>query len=103
MELNVQENLIEITQRDTVHIEKELDNYLETSEGQKIKADIELLKDMGFDKKIINKVYILLRPENIERAIEYMTEIDGIYQHDFLEGNKEKSLCFICKKRNNFI
>ena len=54
MELNVQENLIEITQRDTVHIEKELDNYLETSEGQKIKADIELLKDMGFDKKIIN-------------------------------------------------
>ena len=54
MELNVEENLIEITQRDTVHIEKELDNYLETSEGQKIKADIELLKDMGFDKKIIN-------------------------------------------------
>ena len=39
----------------------------------------------------------------IEKAIEYMTEIDGIYQHDFLEGNKEKSLCFICKKRNNFI
>ena len=104
MELNVEENLIEITQRDTLHIEKELDNYLETSEGQKIKADIELLKDMGFDKKIINKVYILLRPENIERAIDYMTEINGIYQHDFIQSSnvKEKSLCFICKKKKQF-
>ncbi len=104
MELNVEENLIEITQRDTVHIEKELDDYLETSEGQKITADIELLKDMGFDKKIINKVYILLRPENIERAIDYMTEINGIYQHDFIQSSnaKEKSLCFICKKKKQF-
>ena len=103
MKIDVEENLIDITKRNTMIIENQLKNYLDTSEGQKIKADIELLEEMGFDKKIINKVYILLRPENIERAIEYMTEIDGIYQHDFLEGNKEKSLCFICKKRNNFI
>ena len=58
---------------------------------------------MGFDKKMINKVYILLRPENIERAIDYMTEIDGIYQHDFISSSNpnEKSLCFICKKPKN--
>ena len=58
---------------------------------------------MGFDKKIINKVYILLRPENIERAIDYMTEIDGIYQHDFIQSTNpnEKTLCFICKKPKN--
>ena len=58
---------------------------------------------MGFDKKMINKVYILLRPENIERAIDYMTEIEGIYQHDFISTNNpnEKALCFICKKPKN--
>ena len=29
-----------------------------------------------------------------------MTEIDGIYQHDFISSSNpnEKSLCFICKK-----
>ena len=32
-----------------------------------------------------------------------MTEIDGIYQHDFLSSSNpnEKSLCFICKKPKN--
>ena len=52
------------------------------------------------------KEYILLHPENIERAIDYMNEIDGIYQHDYFENHhkgKEKGLCFICKqpKRNH--
>ena len=39
-------------------------------------------------------------PENIQRAIDYMTEINGIYQHNYLASNnpKEKDLCFICKK-----
>ena len=53
---------------------------------------------MGFDKKMINKVYILLRPPNIERAIDYMTEIDGIYQHNFFMNSKNDEFCFICKK-----
>ena len=52
---------------------------------------------MGFDRKMINKVYILLKPANIERAIDYMTEIDDIFQHDFIPGSNQ-SLCFICKK-----
>ena len=32
-----------------------------------------------------------------------MTEIDGIYQHDFIESSNpnEQSLCFICKKPIN--
>ena len=47
---------------------------------------------------MINKVYILLRPENIERAIDYMTEIDGIYQHNFFENHhktKDKGLLYL--------
>jgi hypothetical protein len=49
---------------------------------------------------MINKVYILLGPANIERAIDYMTEIDGVFQHDFISSsnNNENNLCFICKK-----
>ena len=29
-----------------------------------------------------------------------MTEIDGIFQHDFIANSnpKEKNLCFVCKK-----
>ena len=57
---------------------------------------------MGFDKKMINKVYILLRPENIGRAIDYMTEIDGIYQHNFIStSNPNETSCFICKNPKN--
>ena len=81
-------------------IDNEMENFLETNEGQNIRADIDLLNEMGFDKKMINKVYVLLRPENIQRAIDYMTERNGIYQHNYLASNnpKEKNLCFICKK-----
>lgn len=75
-----------------------METFLQINEGQSIQADIESLQEMGFEKKMIDKVYILLRPENIQRAIDYMTEIDGIYQHNFIPSNNpnEKNLCFIC-------
>ena len=103
MKNDVEENLIEVNQRNSFVVEDEINEFLDKDEGKNIKADIELLNNMGFDKKMINKVYILLRPENIERAIDYMTEIDGIYQHDFVSSSNpnEKSLCFICKKPKN--
>ena len=103
MKIDVEENLIETNQANSSMIEEEINEFLEKDEGQNIKEDIELLKTMGFDKKMINKVYILLRPENIERAIDYMTEIEGIYQHNFISNNNpnEKALCFICKKPKN--
>ena len=109
MEIDAKEDLIEVNERDSEIIEEEINNFLDKEEGQNIKSDIELLNDMGFDKKMINKVYILLKPENIERAIDYMTEINEIYQHDFVPSSKqkEKNLCFICKKQKrnhlNFI
>ena len=100
MKNDAKEELIELPERNSEAVENEIKTFLATEEGQIIKADIELLNSMGFDKKMINKIYILLRPENIERAIDYMTEIDGIYQHDFFIGTKtkDKNLCFICKK-----
>ena len=101
MKIDVEEDLIDQNQRNNSFvIEREINDIIDNDVGQNIKADIELLNNMGFDKKMINKVYILLRPENIERAIDYMTEIDGIYQHDFIPSSnpKENLLCFICKK-----
>ena len=76
MKIDVEEHLIEPNERNSFMIDDEINNFLNNDEGQNIKNDIELLKSMGFEKKMINKVYILLRPENIERAIDYMTEID---------------------------
>ena len=100
MEIDVEEDLLEPSRKNTITIDKEINDFIGNDEGQNIKADIELLNSMGFDKKMINKVYILLAPESIERAIDYMTEIDGIYQHDFIASSnpKEILLCFICKK-----
>ena len=99
MLLDVQANLIDQS-RESLVIDNQIQSFLESNEGQNIKSDIDLLVQMGFDKKMINKVYILLRPENIDRAIDYMTDVGGIYQHDFLASTnpKEKTLCFICKK-----
>ena len=101
MKINVEENLIDQSEANSTLIENEIENFLGTTEGHKIISDIELLKEMGFDEKMINKVYILLRPQNIDRAIDYMTEINGIYNHNFFESAnpKEKNLCFIFKKR----
>ena len=100
MNIDIKDDLVDPEERNTITIDDEINNFLENDEGQNIKADIETLNIMGFDKKMINKVYILLRPENIERAIDYMTEIDGIYQHDFIPSSNpnEKTLCFICKQ-----
>ena len=47
---DVEENLIDISRNSNV-IDSEIENFLETNEGQNIKADIQLLNDMGFDKK----------------------------------------------------
>ena len=75
MMINVEQNLIDDKERNSTLIESEIEDFLETNEGQNIKADIDLLNQMGFEKKMINKVYVLLRPENIERAIDYMTKL----------------------------
>ena len=94
-----------IIERDTKLIDEEMNNYITTEEGEKIKADIQLLQEMGYEKKMINKVYILLQPPTLERAIEYMSEINGVYQHNFVENHSpkhDKDLCFICKRSKNF-
>ena len=97
MKLDVSENLINdsAVRMNSFRVDEEIRDL-----DFLIKEDIGLLKDMGFDKKMVNKVYILLNPENINRAIDYLTEVNGIYQHNYIQSTKpnEKNLCFICKK-----
>ena len=60
--------------------------------------DIASLNQMGFDGGMVKKVYLFLKPRNINEAIEMMSEVDGIYQHDFYECKAHSNLCFICKR-----
>ena len=96
MQINVGNDLINQVERNQNYTESE--SNINANEFPNKKSDIEILNDMGFDRTMINKVYIILNPGNIERAIDYMTEINGIYQHNFLESTNpnEKNLCFIC-------
>ena len=90
----------------SIIIEKQMSNFMGTEEGKKIKTDIEILQGMGYDQKMINKVYILLHPRDIEQAINYMTPDKDIYQHKFFENhnsnNKDKNVCFICKATKEY-
>ena len=63
-----------------------------------IEEEIELLNNMGFDRLMVNKIYLLLTPKNIENAIDYMTEINGLYQHKFISNTIPEYLCYICQK-----
>ena len=64
--------------------------------------DVAVLIDMGFEEAMIRKVYIFLKPRNLDQAIEYMTEENGIYQHRFYESSHSNyTKCFICGKLRN--
>ena len=60
--------------------------------------DEKALIEMGFNEGEVNKVYLFLKPRNINEAIEYMTEINGIIQHDYYNNSENENQCFICKK-----
>ena len=52
-------------------------------ENRDLPAERAQLEEMGFNINMIRKMYLVLKPRNIEEAIDYMTEIDGVMQHDF--------------------
>ena len=82
----------------------------------KFKTDMDTILAMGYDEKMIRKVYIFLKPGDINEALDYLSQQDGIYHHDFMERHGQKNKCFICgeppanhinyepeKKQNNII
>ena len=66
-----------------------------------LKWDIIFLINSGYEKSQIIKLYLYLKPNNVSEAIEYLTPIDGIYQHIFYPSKSNKNLCYICGQKNN--
>ena len=75
---------------------KNEENNFEEVVDEKYKSDVNSLISMGFDSKLIKKVYYFLKPANINVAIDYCTENFGIWNHDFYITPDYKDICFIC-------
>ena len=58
--------------------------------------DLNQIIEMGFNQKMAKKVFILLNPVDINQAIDFLTQEEGIYHHDFLERHGKNDECFIC-------
>ena len=83
---NIQDSLIS---RESLSLDEKIE--------EKDKIDVETLIEMGFDTKFIKKVYVFLKPNSVEQAINYMTQDNGLYQHKFLPYYTKKSdKCLIC-------
>ena len=63
-----------------------------------IDHDVAMLIEMGYDDKLIEKVYNILHPRDITQAINYMTKENNLYNHPFASGKRSSSLCLICNE-----
>ena len=57
-----------------------------------------ILLDMQFPSYLIKKVYAFLKPNSLEQAIQFMSQENNIYQHNFYINShkKEKNKYYIC-------
>ena len=60
--------------------------------------DKNLLISMGFQEDFVNKVYLNFKPNNIETALNLLTENEGVFLHAFVRSEQNKLLCDICNK-----
>ena len=69
--------------------------------------NIKQLSSMGFDIKMIKKVYVLLKPRNLDEAIYLLTQDNEKYHHYFIQRHGKEDECFICglksEKHINFV
>jgi len=63
------------------------------------KRDIILLIKSGYNKKIIIKLYILIKPSNVDEAVNYLTKENEIYQHIFYNSPNDDEYCEICGEK----
>ena len=93
---------LEVDNNEEKEYEEEKKEILDKSEDlndkfdKKFKKDMDSLLMMGYDIKIIRKIYIFLKPNDINEAIEYLSQSKGKYQHDFMERYGQINKCFIC-------
>jgi hypothetical protein len=76
-----------------------LDTYLNINNDRE---DIDNLINMGYELKTIKKLYVFLKPHNLDEALNYLNEIDGKIQHFYLPYYKDKKPnCVICGEPEN--
>ncbi len=63
-------------------------------------TEYELLEEMGFNQLMIKKVYAFINPKSIGDAIQFMSQNNNIYQHDFFPDKDNK--CFYCKEEPKY-
>ena len=101
LDYNLEENLKETNEKNKlindINVE-DLDSTLliEDKFDPINEDDLNNIIKMGYDPKMAKKVYILLKPHDINEAIDFLTEEDDIYQHDFMERHGRNDECFIC-------
>ena len=93
---------IELLDDDIIEIQNSEDEKENEEENEEEIENISILKEMGFNEVLIKKVYIFLKPNSLEQAINYMSEENGIYQHNFFQNIKiSNKQCYICGHPEN--
>ena len=62
----------------------------------KFQKDMNTILSMGYDMKMMRKVYMFLKPGDINEALDYMSNEGGKYHHEFMESHGQANKCFIC-------
>ena len=100
---NVTERL-DLKENRNVNSESSLNSSFSSNNSFYEKLSIEIKKDIifliksGYNKKMIIKLYLFLKPSNVNEAIQYLTKENGIYQHIFYSSAKNKDSCEICQE-----
>ena len=96
-EFNVVNSNLELhTPNDTNRVSRS-SNYHIVNEDVDHTEDIEQLEDMGFNKDTVRKLYLFYNPRTIDRAIEYLSTVEGKIQHNFYKSSYSKrGQCYIC-------
>jgi len=82
-------------------MEKENENFIDSQlVNTEYYNHYKILEDMGFDKLMIKKVYLYIKPKSLEDSIQFMTKINNIYQHNFFP--KENNKCCYCGEEEKY-
>ena len=108
LEYNLNDNMIDDESDknnlvDSINV-KELDSSLtiEDKFDPINQNDLDLIVEMGYNPKMAKKVYILLKPKDINEAIDFLTMENGVYHHDFMERHGKNDVCFICGESEKY-
>ena len=78
-----------------------INNSFYEEQDDDIKRDINFLIESGFDKEKVIKIYLILKPSNVNEANHFLTKENGLYQHIFYPSSKNSERCEICREGIN--